>query len=71
VTLEFASVPYARITATFNPGLWPSGIGIVLLLVGLLGSVAWPARRFWLREEAERVQAAGGLPPTLAQSEEG
>lgn len=70
VTLKLAAAPYARLTATFNPGLWPTGVGLVLLVVGLLGSVMWPARRFWLRQAAGRVEGAGDLPPTLATGEE-
>ncbi len=45
VRLRFASAPYAQVTATFNPGLWPAGIGIALSIVGLGGSIIWPARR--------------------------
>jgi len=71
VTLEFASAPYARLTATFNPGMWPTGVGLVLLMVGLLGGVAWPTRRLWLREVTGRVEGAGDLPPALATGEEG
>ncbi len=70
VTLEFVAAPYARLTAVFNPGLWPTAIGILFSMVGLLGSVSWPVRRLWLREAAGRVQVAGDLPPNLAQSEE-
>lgn len=70
VTLEFASAPYARLTATFNPGRWPTGVGLLFLMIGLLGSIAWPARRFWLRKGAGQVEAAGDLPPTLAKGEE-
>jgi hypothetical protein len=70
VTLELDSVPYARLTVTFNPGLWPTGAGIALLVAGVLGSVAWPVRRFWLREENEEIKGAGDLPPTLARGEE-
>lgn len=44
VTLRLASAPYARVTATFNPGLWPTGIGIVLAIMGLGGSIIWSAR---------------------------
>ena len=70
VTLELASVPYARITGTFNPGLWPSSAGIVLLIAGLLGSIARPVRRFWLRERKGIVETTGDLPTMLAGSEE-
>jgi cytochrome c biogenesis protein ResB len=69
VTLELASVPYARLTATSNPGLWPTGAGLVLLVAGLLGSVAWPVRRFWVREETGRIEGTGDLPPALARGE--
>ncbi|MEA3339560.1 MAG: cytochrome c biogenesis protein ResB [Chloroflexota bacterium] len=70
VTLEFTPAPYTRLAATFNPGLWPTVVGLVLLVMGLLGSVMWPARRFWLRQAAGRAEAAGDLPPTLATGEE-
>jgi len=70
VTLELASAPYARLTATFNPGLWPAGAGLVLLGVGVLGSVAWPARRFWLREEGGLVAGTGDLLPAWVESRE-
>ncbi|MDY6875533.1 MAG: cytochrome c biogenesis protein ResB [Chloroflexota bacterium] len=69
VTLEFTSMPYARVTATFNPGLWPTYTGIVLLLAGILGSIAWPVRRFWLREEVGEIKGTGDLPSNLAKSE--
>jgi cytochrome c biogenesis protein ResB len=64
VTLQFAGVPYVRVAATFNLGRWPTAAGVVLLLGGLLGSIAWPSRRFWLREEAEVIAGAGDLPRT-------
>ncbi len=43
--LHFTSVPYARVTATFNPGLWPTCIGIALAAVGLGGRIVWSVRR--------------------------
>jgi cytochrome c biogenesis protein ResB len=70
VTLTFASVPYARMTVTSNPGLWPTGVGLVLVGVGTLGSIAWPVRRFWLRKETERIEGAGDLLPMLARTRE-
>ena len=70
VTLELTSVPYARVSATFNPGLWPTGAGLTLLVAGLLGSVARPVRRLWLREEAGRIEGSGDLRPALARGEE-
>jgi hypothetical protein len=51
VRLSFASVPYAQVTAVFNPGLWPTGIGIALSLVGLGGGIIWSARRSRAGEE--------------------
>jgi len=71
VTLELVSVPYARLTVTFNPGLWPTGIGLALLVAGIVGSVARPVRRFWLREETtDEVSGTGDLPSALAGGEE-
>jgi cytochrome c biogenesis protein ResB len=66
VTLALTHTPYARLTAVFNPGFWPTGVGLALLVVGLLGSIAWPVRRLWLREEDEGVQALGDPLPALA-----
>jgi len=68
VTLRLSSVPYARLTVAFNPGLWPTGLGLVILGAGMLGTAAWPARRFWLREGVEHVEGSGDLRPTLARS---
>jgi hypothetical protein len=70
VTLEFTPAPYARITASRNPGRWSAGIGLVLLMGGLVGSLVWPPRRFWLREREDLVEAAGPLPPSLVTVEE-
>jgi cytochrome c biogenesis protein ResB len=70
VTLKLASVPYARLTVTSNPGRWPTCTGLALLGLGLLGSIAWPARRLWLREGSEHVEAAGNLPLALVEGRE-
>jgi hypothetical protein len=40
VTLYISSVPFTRITVTRNPGLLPTGSGLVLTVVGIVGSVA-------------------------------
>jgi hypothetical protein len=40
VTVHLTSKPYARITATFNPGLWPTGAGVAFLAAGVLGGIA-------------------------------
>ena len=71
VTLELTSVPYARLTVTRNPGLWPTGLGLVLLGTGMLGSAAWPSRQFWLREEADHVECCGDLRAVAARIGEG
>ena len=70
VTLKLTSVPYARLTATFNPGLWPTGVGLVFLLVGALGGVALPPHRFWLREGSEHPKGSGDIPATWTEDRE-
>jgi len=70
VTLKFTNAPHARLTAVFNPGLWPSALGLVVLVVGLMGNIAWPERRLWLREENEQIETNGAFLPTLAESRE-
>ncbi|HHN94519.1 MAG TPA: hypothetical protein ENK17_07110 [Anaerolineae bacterium] len=42
VTLRFTCAPYVRLTAVFNPGLWPSVAGILSLVVGMAGYVLGP-----------------------------
>jgi hypothetical protein len=69
VRLELTPAPYARIAASRNPGRWPAGGGLVLLMAGLLGNLIWPAGRFWLREREDLVEAAGSLPPSLVAVE--
>lgn len=51
VTLLLTPMPYAQLSAAFNPGRWPTGIGLVSLVIGLLGTVAWTERRSWSRKE--------------------
>ena len=70
-TLALTSSPYVRLTATYNPGLWPTAVGLLFLAGGLLGSVAWPARRLWLRQGEQAVEGTGDPPASLAESEEG
>jgi hypothetical protein len=53
VTLDLTRIPYAQVTATFNPGLWPSVVGIAFLAVGLLGGTVLAAYRLWPREKKE------------------
>jgi cytochrome c biogenesis protein ResB len=57
-----------RLMVTFNPGRWPTILGVIAMLSGLLGSTLWPRRRFWLREEDDAVEGAGDLPPALAST---
>jgi len=70
VTVKLTGIPYAQMTVASNPGLWPSTIGLTLAALGLLGSALWPRRRFWLRESAGEIQAAGEAPTTLVTGEE-
>jgi hypothetical protein len=71
VTLNLVREPYIRVSAAFNPGRWPAGIGLVLLVVGLAGNVSWSPRRFWLRGEGEEmVEGAGSLPSSLTVERE-
>ena len=67
VKLELSSAPYARVTATFNPGRWPTGLGLALLGTGIVGSLVWPARRFWLTEEGDEVKGSGDVSAIPAQ----
>ncbi len=69
--LEFIDAPYVRLAAVFNPGRWPAIAGLVLLVVGVLGAIVWPSRRFWLREDGEGVVGTGDLPPALGQARGG
>ena len=70
VTLKLTNAPHARLTAVSNPGLWPSSAGLVALALGLLGNIAWPERRLWLREENEQIETSGNSLPPLAESKE-
>ena len=65
VTLVLTHTPYARLAAVFNPGLWPTGFGLAILIVGLLGGIAWPVRRLWVREENEQITTLGDPLPAL------
>jgi len=70
VTLTLTSVPYARLTATSNPGLWPTGAGVLFLLAGALGSAAFPVHRFWLRQRSEHPEGSGDIPATWTEDRE-
>jgi len=56
--LTFTRHPYMCLTTTFNPGRWPTGGGVILMLAGFLGSALWSGRRVWLREEGKAVDPA-------------
>jgi hypothetical protein len=82
VGLTFVPAPYAHVLATHNPGRLPAGLGLVMLMVGLVGSLAWSERRFWLREKDANtkdakgntkvpVEAAGSFPSWLQPEHEG
>jgi len=62
VALTFTAAPYARATAVHNPGRLPSAAGLAILAIGLIGSLVWPERRFWVRESGDLVEGAGPLP---------
>ncbi len=69
VTLAMVPAPYARLTATRNPGRLPAGVGVVLLLVGLMASLAWSDHRFWLRQNGDAIEVAGPIPAWLRDEE--
>ncbi len=71
VTLTLNAVPYARLTAVSNPGLWPTSIGILCIMVGVVGNNLWPRRRLWLREGEGRIEFSGDPPPTLSAKRTG
>jgi len=70
VTLKLTRAPHAQVTAVFNPGLWPSTIGLALLIAGLSGNVVWPSRRLWLRENEGGIEGAGDIPTALVAGRE-
>lgn len=53
VTVQLTDKPYAMITATFNPGLWPTSAGVALLVAGILGGVVLTVCRVNPREIAK------------------
>ena len=65
VTIELSPAPYTVVTATYSPGRSASGSGLLLLMVGVVGSAVWPARTFWLREQGTSIAAAGSVPSWL------
>jgi hypothetical protein len=71
VTLMFDPAPYARVMATRNPGRLPAGLGLVMLMLGLEGSLMWSECRFWLREDESSVEIAGSFPSWIQAQEKG
>jgi hypothetical protein len=69
VTLTFTPAPYARVVATRNPGRLLAGLSLVMLVLGLVGSLMWSERRFWLREGDVSIEAVGALPPWLLRDQ--
>jgi hypothetical protein len=65
VIIELSPAPYMVVTATHNPGRVASAAGLLLLMVGSVGSAVWPAHTFWLREQDASIAAAGPVPPWL------
>jgi hypothetical protein len=70
VTLSFLPAPYTRVTATYNPGRIPALIGLTMVTVGVVGSLLWTERRFWLRGEGASTEVAGHPPSWLQRDEE-
>jgi hypothetical protein len=68
--LVLAISPYVRLTATYNPGLWPTALGVLFLTGGLLGSVVWPTRRLWLRQGDGVIEGTGDLSTNVTEGEE-
>ncbi|MBN1889095.1 MAG: cytochrome c biogenesis protein ResB [Thermoflexales bacterium] len=57
---------YMQLVVTHDPGNWPAAIGWLLLIAGLMGSLAWPPHRTWLRtQEIAQVQVLGDALPAL------
>jgi len=65
VIIELSPAPYMVVTAAHNPGRVASGAGLLLLMVGAVGSAVWPARTFWLREQDTSIAVAGPVPSWL------
>ena len=65
VTLTFTAAPYARATAVHNPGRLPAAGGLAVLILGLVGSLVWTERRFWVRESGDKVEGVGPVPRWL------
>lgn len=70
VRLTFDPAPYARVTVTRNPGRLVAALGVVISGSGLLGSLFWSGRRFWLRDGGAAPEAAGSFPSWLQYEEE-
>jgi hypothetical protein len=69
VHVEFSPAPYALVTAIWNPGRWPAGFGLVLLMAGIAGNLVCPVRRFWLREDELSIAGAGPVPAWLLEED--
>jgi hypothetical protein len=46
VTLEVTVVPYVTVAALYSPGRWPAVSGLILLLVGIVWSIAGQIARY-------------------------
>jgi hypothetical protein len=69
VTLTFVPAPYARVMTTHNPGRPLAALGLMILMLGAVGGLTHPERRFWLRERDASIEAAGPLPSWLLDGE--
>lgn len=63
VDLALTPTPYVQLSVTRNPGRWPTAMGIVILIIGILGQMTWPPHRTWIKETDERVELSGHDPP--------
>ncbi len=72
VNLTLTPTPYVQLSVTYNPGRWPTSVGIVILIAGILGQIAWPASRTWIRKTDGHVELSGhNLPLTRVETIEG
>lgn len=54
--LRLTRVPYAHINTAFNPGLWPTSVGLALWSIGLAGEIALAL--FAARKRADPIRHA-------------
>ncbi|HDQ72256.1 MAG TPA: hypothetical protein ENN19_09190 [Chloroflexi bacterium] len=70
IELAFTPAPYTQVSVTFNPGRWPTAIGIVILIAGIWGNMVCPPYRTWIRETDNGVELTGHDLPIWLESED-